>query len=97
VATIDISSLTKPSLIQGGMLTLLPHSTALFDKHWDFRSAAGTPFREFLPLKDTADQAGPYKLSQPVEVILTDTVRVFKPVPDYTPGPRSYTLQFEVR
>jgi hypothetical protein len=40
---------------------------------------------------------GPYRLSQPVEVIMTDTVRVFRELPAYTLGPRSCTLQFEVR
>lgn len=97
LATIDISSLTKPSLIQGGMLTLLPRSSLVFDKHWDYRSAGGTPFWDILPLKDTADVQGPFRLSQLVEVMMSDTVRVFKPVPDYTLGPRSCTLQFEVR
>jgi hypothetical protein len=96
-ATIDISSLTNPKLIQNGMLTLLPHASAQFDKHWDYRSKAGTPFWSMLQLKDTADTQGPYRLSEPVEVLMSDTVRIFKELPDYTLGPRSFTLQFEVR
>jgi hypothetical protein len=97
VAAIDVSSLTKPSLLQGGMLTILPGTSAMFDKHWGYTSAGGAPFWDFLPLKDTADNQGPYRLSQPVEVIMTDTVRVFRELPAYTLGPRSCTLQFEVR
>lgn len=97
VATIDISSLATPKLLQGGMLTLLPRSVALFDKHWDYASKAGTAFWSMLPLKDMVDSQGPYQLSEPVEVMMSDTVRVFKDLPDYTIGPRAYTLQFEVR
>jgi hypothetical protein len=96
-AVIDVSSLTQPSLIQGGMLTILPGSSVLFEKHWDYRSPGGTPFWEFIPLKDTADRAGPYKLSQPMNVIMTVTMRVFRDLPAYTLGPRFSTLQFEVR
>ncbi len=97
VATIDISSLATPGLVQNGVLTILPHATALFEKRWDYTSRAGTPFWNILPLKDTTDSQGPFKLSAPVEVMMSDTVRVFKELPDYTQGPRAYTLQFEVR
>lgn len=97
VATIDVSSLTDSRMIQGGMLTILPHATALFDKHWDYTTPGGTPFWDLIPLKDTSDSKGPFRLSAPLEVMMSDTVRVFKPVPDYTLGPRPFTLQFEVR
>ena len=96
-ATIDISSLATPRLVQNGMLTLLPRSSAVFDKHWGYTSRAGTPFWNMLPLKDMTDTQGPYRLSEPVEVMMSDTVRVFKDLPDYTLGPRSFTLQFEIR
>jgi hypothetical protein len=97
IATIDVSSLTNSRLIQGGMLTLLPHATALFDKHWEYTTPGGTPFWDLIPLKDTSDTQGAFQLSAPVEVVMSDTLRVFKPLPDYTIGPHSFTLQFEVR
>jgi len=97
VATIDASALTTPRLIQNGMLTILPHQAALFEKSWDYTTTGGTPFWNLIPLKDTSDTQGPFRISAPVEVIMTDTVRIFKPVPDYTLAPVSSILQFEVR
>ncbi len=97
LAIIDVSSLTNPRLLQNGMLTILPRSAILFDKHWNYQTTGGTPFWNLLPLRDMTDMQGPYKLSAPVTVMMTDTVRVFKPLPDYVLGPQSFTLQFEVR
>jgi hypothetical protein len=96
-AVLDASSLTTPNLIQNGMLTLLPRATALFESRWDYTTLGGTPFWNLIPLKDTSDLQGPFKLSAPVEVVMYDTIRIFKPVPDYIVGPRSATVQFEVR
>jgi len=97
VATIDASALTTSRQLQNGVLTLLPHETAFFDRQWDYATAGGTPFWDLIPLKDTSDSHGPYKLSAPVDVMMTDTLRIFKPIPDYVIGPISATLQFEVR
>jgi len=97
LATFDISSLTDKRFLQGGMLTILPHATAFFDKSWDYTTLGGTPFWSMLPLQDRTDAQGPYKLSIPVQVVMSDTLRVFKPVPDYTIGPQSYTIQFQIR
>jgi len=97
ITTIGITSLTDPRFLQGNVLTLLPHSTALFDKYGDFTTLNGTPFWNMLTLKDTSDMQGPYKLSDPVQVAMSDTVRIFKAVPDYILSPRYYTIQFEIR
>ncbi|HTR98299.1 MAG TPA: hypothetical protein VML00_01035 [Bacteroidota bacterium] len=97
VAVIGASELVTPGLMRGGMLTILPHQTALFDKRWDFTTTGGTPFWKLIPLKDTSDRQGPFKLSDPVEVLMWDTVRIFTPVPDYVLGPASAVIQFEVR
>ena len=97
VAVMDVSSLTDARLMQGALLTIVPGATASFVKQWNYTAPGGTPFWDLIPLKDTSDNQGPFQLSAPVEVIMSDTVRVFKPVPDYTIGPHSFTLQFEVR
>jgi hypothetical protein len=96
-ATIDISSLTEARFVQGGNLTLVPGAIAVFDKHWDYTTPGGTPFWDLIPLKDTSDAHGLFRLSAPVEVVMSDTLRLFRPVPDFTIGPHSFTLQFEVR
>jgi len=97
IVTLDASSLAIGRQLQGGVLTLLPHETAFFDKLGNFTTMGGTPFWTLIPLKDTSDNRGPYKLSAPVQVFMADTVRIFKPIPDRTLEPMSYILQFQVR
>ena len=96
VAALDASTLTNPRLIQNGMLTLLPRDVATFHQRWTYTTRGGTPFWSLIPLKDTANMRGPFKISAPVEVLMTDTVRVFRPVPEYVVGPVSRIVQFEV-
>jgi hypothetical protein len=97
IATIDASSLTTPHLISNEMITILPHTVANFEKHWDYRTRGGTPFWSLIPLKQMTDSQGPYRISDPVEVRMSDTVRIFKSLPDYTTGPSSFSVQFEIR
>ncbi len=95
--TISASSLSNPALLSRGILTLLPRGAAYFDKQWDYTTEAGTPFWNLIPLHAMYDSQGEYLLSSPVEMIMMLKVRVFKPVPEYTLGPRSFTMQFKVR
>jgi hypothetical protein len=57
----------------------------------------GKPFRDMIPMRTMTDMQGACRISDPVQVMLSDTVRAFKPVPPDTIGPRSSTLQFEIR
>jgi hypothetical protein len=96
VVTIDASSLTDQSLMRGEVLTLLPQATALFNKRWNYTTAGGTPFWNMLQLRSVSSFMGPYMLSDSVKVLMTDTVRLFKPVPAYILGPVLCMLQFEI-
>lgn len=97
LVTLDASALATPGAVQNGVLTLLPGGDAVFQSGWNYKTSGGTPFWTLVPLKDTSDALGRFKISGPVEILMTDTARIFKPIPDYTFGPVPTIVVFEVR
>ena len=94
---VERENLTNAFLLSGQILTLGLDTACHVYAYWDQRTNDGKPFWSFVKLTPGVTLSGePFLASDPIVVVVSASVQVFKKVQPYHFPPREYTFIYWV-